>query len=113
MSLRDELEHAEVRFMKAVAERDLGYLEEHLAPEFSLTTGRPGYEVRNRAEWLEVTATSYVIESFAFAENRCEADGVGRGRDSPHWVADCRFETRRPQDAKRLLAQCRQPGGEQ
>jgi len=63
-----ELHELEQRFMTAVAERDLGFLERHLGDEFTLTTGRPGHETRDRAEWLEVTATSYEIRSFRFDE---------------------------------------------
>jgi len=63
-----ELRSLEQRLMTAVAERDLDFLERHLAEEFTLTTGRPGHETRERAEWLEVTATSYEIRSFRFDE---------------------------------------------
>jgi ketosteroid isomerase-like protein len=61
-----EVRELEERFMAAVAERDLGFLERHLGEEFTLTTGRPGHETRGRAEWLEVTATAYEIRSFRF-----------------------------------------------
>jgi hypothetical protein len=37
-----------------------------LGEQFTLTTGRPGAEVRGRAEWLDVTRASYVIESYEF-----------------------------------------------
>ena len=60
-----ELEH---RFMRAVQERDLAFLDGTLGPDFTLTTGRPGNEVRSRAEWLAITAERYVIEEFAFEE---------------------------------------------
>ena len=63
-----ELRELERRFMTAVAERDLDFLERHLADEFILTTGRPGHETRDRAEWLEVTADTYEIRSFRFDE---------------------------------------------
>jgi ketosteroid isomerase-like protein len=63
-----ELRELEQRFMTAVAERDLDFLERHLGDEFTLTTGRPGHETRDRAEWLEVTATTYEIRSFRFDE---------------------------------------------
>ena len=63
-----ELRRTEERFMTAVAERDMGFLERHLGEEFTLTTGRPGHETRDRAEWLEVTATAYEIHSFRFDE---------------------------------------------
>ena len=57
-----------VRFMEAVRDRDLDWLERHLASEFTLTTGRAGAPVRGRAEWLAVTAGRYVVEEFAFDE---------------------------------------------
>jgi ketosteroid isomerase-like protein len=64
----EELRRLEERFMTAVAERDLDFLERHLGEEFKLITGRPGHETRDRAEWLEVTATAYEIRSFRFDE---------------------------------------------
>jgi ketosteroid isomerase-like protein len=64
----DELRGLEERFMTAVAERDLDFLERHLGEEFTLITGRPGHETRDRAEWLEVTTTAYEIRSFRFEE---------------------------------------------
>jgi ketosteroid isomerase-like protein len=64
----DELRRLEDRFMTAVAERDVDFLEDHLGEEFKLITGRPGHETRDRAEWLEVTATAYEIRSFRFEE---------------------------------------------
>jgi ketosteroid isomerase-like protein len=63
-----ELRALEERFMTAVAERDLDFLERHLGEEFTLITGRSGHETRGRAEWLEVTATAYEIRSFRFDE---------------------------------------------
>jgi hypothetical protein len=63
-----ELRRLEDRFMTAVAERNIDFLERHLGEEFTLITGRPGHETRDRAEWLEVTATSYEIRSFHFDE---------------------------------------------
>ena len=36
--------------------------------EFTLTTGRPGNEVRSRQEYLDVTRDHYVIDSFEFDE---------------------------------------------
>jgi ketosteroid isomerase-like protein len=54
------------RFMEAVRDRELDWLEEHLGAEFTLTTGRPGTPVRGREEWLAVTGGRYVIEEFAF-----------------------------------------------
>ena len=64
----EELRGLEERFMTAVAERDLDFLERHLGEEFKLITGRSGNETRDRAEWLEVTATAYEIRSFRFDE---------------------------------------------
>ena len=64
----DELRRLEERFMTAIAERNLDFLRRHLGEEFKLTTGRPGHETRDRAEWLEVTATAYEIRSFRFDE---------------------------------------------
>jgi len=52
--------------MAAAAARDVPTCDRMLAPEFTLTTGRTGNEVRSRAEWLEITGTSYVIDSFEF-----------------------------------------------
>jgi Domain of unknown function (DUF4440) len=63
---RDELIRLAHRWMEAVRDRDMEFLEDLLAPEFTLTTGRPGAEVRSRREWLEVTRDQYAIESFAF-----------------------------------------------
>jgi ketosteroid isomerase-like protein len=57
-----------VRFMEAVRDRDVEWLEEHLGPDFTLTTGRAGAPVRGRAEWLAVTRDRYVIDEFAFEE---------------------------------------------
>jgi hypothetical protein len=34
--------------------------------EFTLTTGRPGAEIRQRQEWLDITRERYVIEAFRF-----------------------------------------------
>ena len=63
-----EIEALERELQSAVAARDLEALEGLLGQEFTLTTGRPGHEVRGRAEYLEVTATRYVIEDFRFDE---------------------------------------------
>lgn len=52
----------------AVQRRDVGRLEALLAPEFTLTTGRPGAPVRTREDYLATTATGYVIDAFAFEE---------------------------------------------
>jgi ketosteroid isomerase-like protein len=62
----EEIEELERRFMDAVRDRDVDTLERMLGERFTLTTGRPGAEVRGRAEWLEVTRGAYVIESYDF-----------------------------------------------
>lgn len=62
------LEALSVRFMEAVRDRELDWLEEHLGAEFTLTTGREGSPVRGRAEWLAITARRYVVEEFSFDE---------------------------------------------
>jgi ketosteroid isomerase-like protein len=63
-----DLKALSIRFMEAVRDRDLDWLDEHLGNEFTLTTGRAGAPVRNRDEWLEITRHRYVIEEFAFEE---------------------------------------------
>lgn len=52
--------------MQAVQNRDIKYLEEKLGESFTLTTGRPGAEVRTRQEWLDITQKRYQINSFEF-----------------------------------------------
>jgi ketosteroid isomerase-like protein len=64
----DPIEALTREYQAAVAARDLDALERLLAPEFTLTTGRPGNEVRGRAEYLEITAGRYAIDEFAFEE---------------------------------------------
>lgn len=66
--MRDDLPALSVRFMEAVRDRDLPFLEAHLGEEFTLTTGRAGVPVRGRAEWLAVTRDRYAIESFSFEQ---------------------------------------------
>jgi ketosteroid isomerase-like protein len=61
-----EVEAIERELQAAVAARDIDALERLLGPEFTLTTGRPGNEVRGRAEYLEITASRYVIDDFRF-----------------------------------------------
>ncbi len=63
-----DLEALSQRFMEAVRDREIAWLEAHLGREFTLTTGRPGAPVRTRYEWLAITAERYVIEEFAFDE---------------------------------------------
>jgi ketosteroid isomerase-like protein len=64
----DAIEALTRELQAAVAARDVQALERLLGPEFTLTTGRPGNEVRGRAEYLEITATRYAIDEFAFEE---------------------------------------------
>ena len=54
--------------MEAVQRRDLATLDRLLAPDFTLTTGRPGAEVRSRDEYLRVTRHEYVVDEFSFEE---------------------------------------------
>ncbi len=66
--MTDDLTALSVRFMEAVRDRELPFLEYHLGAEFTLTTGRSGAPVRDRAEWLRITASRYEIEEFVFDE---------------------------------------------
>jgi ketosteroid isomerase-like protein len=52
--------------MRAVQNRDVATVERILAGEFTLTTGRPGAEVRSRDEWLDVTRDRYTLDSYDF-----------------------------------------------
>jgi ketosteroid isomerase-like protein len=63
-----EIEELEHRLMRAVADRDREELCQLLGEDFTLTTGRPGAEVRSREEWLSVTMGDYVISSFEFEQ---------------------------------------------
>jgi uncharacterized protein DUF4440 len=79
----DEIEGLEHRLMDAVRDRDMDALESLLGERFTLTTGRPGAEVRSRSEWLEVTRISYLIESYEFEwieVDRYEDAAVARSR---------------------------------
>jgi len=62
----DDPEDVVRRWQDAVAARDVAHLEALLAPEFTLTTGRPGAEVRTRAEYLAITRERYVVDEHAF-----------------------------------------------
>lgn len=62
------LEVLTVRFMEAVRDRELAWLEAHVGAEFTLTTGRAEAPMRGRDEWLSVTGSVYVIEDFAFEQ---------------------------------------------
>jgi ketosteroid isomerase-like protein len=66
--LEAELSDLERAWMAAVRSRDMPFLEALLGDEFTLTTARPGFEVRSRREWLEVTRSEYSIEEFEFEE---------------------------------------------
>lgn len=55
-----------IRWAEAVRDRDVDFLERFLAPEFTLTTGRPGAEIRGRDEYIEITRDRYAVESFEF-----------------------------------------------
>ena len=63
-----KLEQLERQWIEAVRDRDTEKLERILGEEFTLTTGRPGNEVRSRAEYLEIARDRYSIESFEFTE---------------------------------------------
>ncbi len=63
-----EIEALERELQSAVAARDVQTLERLLGHEFTLTTGRPGNEVRGRGEYLEITASRYVIAEYRFDE---------------------------------------------
>lgn len=60
-----ELEH---EVMRAVQARDMDALERLVGDGFTLTTGRPGKEVRSRDEWMRVTELEYAIDDFDFEE---------------------------------------------
>jgi ketosteroid isomerase-like protein len=63
-----EIEAHERELQAAVAARDVAALERLLGQEFTLTTGRPGNEVRGRAEYLGITASRYAIDEYRFEE---------------------------------------------
>lgn len=58
----------EMAFIEAVQRKDIDLLERLLGEDFTLTTGRPGKEIRSRHEWLRVTEHEYVIEEHEFEE---------------------------------------------
>lgn len=72
-----EVADLERAWMEAVRARDMEVLERLLGPEFTLTTGRPGAEVRGREEWLAITRDEYVVERFAFEEMDVHVHGDG------------------------------------
>ena len=83
-----EIEALERRLQAAVAARDMAALERLLGQEFTLTTGRAGNEVRGRAEYLEITASRYVIEEFRFDELEVVELGPGADRSQPFLMTD-------------------------
>jgi len=62
----DELAELLHDWARAVQNRELAFLEALLAPEFTLTTGRPGAEVRTREQYLALTRDKYEVDSFEF-----------------------------------------------
>jgi len=62
----DEIEALLHRWAEAVEKREMAFLETLLAPEFTLTTGRPGAEVRTREQYLAITRDEYEVESWQF-----------------------------------------------
>jgi len=60
----DEIEALLHRWAEAVEKREMAFLETLLAPEFTLTTGRPGAEVRTREQYLAITRDEYEVESW-------------------------------------------------
>ena len=63
-----EIETRERELQASLAARDVATLDRLLGQEFTLTTGRPGNEVRGRAEYLEITAARDVIDEYRFDE---------------------------------------------
>jgi ribonuclease HI len=63
-----ELEDLLRRWAHSVEHREMAFLEALLASEFTLTTGRPGAEVRTREQYLAVTRAEYEVESWDFEE---------------------------------------------
>jgi hypothetical protein len=81
----DELEALTRRVVAAVRERDLALLDAVLAPGFTLTTGRPGAEVRTREAWLAITAGRYEVDEERLEELEVAplgADGAFRVSDA-------------------------------
>jgi ketosteroid isomerase-like protein len=64
--LRSQIERLERRWMDAVRDRDMEFLDRFLGEEFALTTGRPGAPVRSRDEWLAITRDRYAIDDYEF-----------------------------------------------
>jgi ribonuclease HI len=60
----DEIEALLHRWAEAVEKGEMAFLETLLAPEFTLTTGRAGAEVRTREQYLAITRDEYEVESW-------------------------------------------------
>lgn len=56
------------RWAHAVEHREMAFLETLLAPEFTLTTGRPGAEIRTREQYLAITRDDYEVDSWDFED---------------------------------------------
>lgn len=79
----DDLVELEHEVMRAVRARDMDVLERLVGEDFTLTTGRPGKEVRSRDEWMRVTELEYVIDDHDFEElvvQRYEGCAIVRSR---------------------------------
>ncbi len=63
-----EIEELLQRWAQAVEQREMAFLEALLAPEFTLTTGRPEAPVRTREQYLAVTRDDYEVDSWEFDE---------------------------------------------
>ncbi len=63
-----EIEEILRRWAQAVQQREMAFLETLLAPEFTLTTGRPEAPVRTREQYLAVTRDEYEVDSWKFEE---------------------------------------------
>jgi ribonuclease HI len=60
----DEIEALLHRWAEAVEKREMAFLETLLAPEFTLTTGRPNAPVRTREQYLAITRAEYEVDSW-------------------------------------------------
>jgi ketosteroid isomerase-like protein len=103
-----QIERLELQLMTALQERDLATLEGLLGDDFTLTTGRPGAEVRSREEWLRISAGEYVVHDFEFEElvvqsyegcavarsrYRQRAEMAGQRREGAYRMTDVWIET--------------------
>ena len=97
--------------MEAVRDRELPFLEYHLAEEFTLTTGRAAAPVRGRAEWLQITASRYEIAEFAFdALERTTTARSDRALPLSPDRLDGRRASRHRLSDDRRLGRARRPG---